>query len=91
MSNEREEEYIEKISGWELKRTGIHKITRSFEFKDFKEAMEFVNAVADVAEEEGHHPDIYIYYNKVELKLYTHAVQGLFKNDFIVAAKINEI
>lgn len=91
MPEEDEDEYIKKISEWELDRSGIHKIKRTFEFKNFKEAMKFVNKVAEIAEEDGHHPDIYIYYNKVELELYTHAVQGLFKNDFIVAAKINEI
>jgi len=53
--------------------------------------MAFVNAVAAIADQEDHHPDIYIFYDKVILELYTHAVQGLFDNDFIMAAKINEI
>lgn len=53
--------------------------------------MRFVNKVADTAEDEGHHPDINIYYNKVILELHTHAINGLHLNDFVMAAKINEI
>lgn len=64
------------------------KLHQEFKFKDFKEAMVFVNKVADLAEDEGHHPDIYIYYNKVILDLTTHAVGGLSENDFIMAKKI---
>lgn len=67
------------------------KLSRKFKFKDFKEAMGFVNKVADIAESEGHHPDIYIYYNKVNLELTTHAIDGISPNDFIVAAKIDAI
>ena len=68
-----------------------HSIKRKFRFEDFKQAMEFVNKVADIANSEGHHPDIYIFYNIVELELYTHAVKGLSENDFIMAAKIDKI
>lgn len=53
--------------------------------------MEFVNKVADLAEEEGHHPDIYIFYDEVVLELHTHAIKGLHLNDFIMGAKINEL
>jgi len=60
-------------------------------FSDFKEAMQFVNTVADIAENAGHHPDIYISYNKVEIILWTHAIGGLSLNDFIVAARIEEM
>lgn len=67
------------------------KIQRKFKFKDFKKAMEFVNKVADLAEEEGHHPDISIHWNRVTLTLWTHAIGGLSENDFIMAAKINEL
>lgn len=67
------------------------KIRHEFKFKDFKEAMEFVNKIADLAEEEGHHPNIHIYYNKVVIDLTTHAVKGLSENDFILAAKIEAI
>lgn len=66
-------------------------ISREFEFKDFKEAMAFINKVADLAESEGHHPDIHCWWNKVKLELSTHAVGGLSNNDFILASKINTL
>src|SRR3989338_5847549 len=64
------------------------KLSRAFLFTDFVESMGFVHRVADLAEEEQHHPDIHIFYNKVIIDLWTHTVGGLSKNDFIVAAKI---
>lgn len=63
-------------------------ISLQFKLKSFIEAMNFVNKVAKVAEEQGHHPDIYICYNKVEITLTTHAIKGLSVNDFIMASKI---
>ncbi|MBS3903133.1 MAG: 4a-hydroxytetrahydrobiopterin dehydratase [Anaplasmataceae bacterium] len=67
------------------------KIRKNFNFKDFKEAMSFVNKIANIAENEGHHPDIFIFYNQVRIELWTHAVGGLSENDFILAAKIEKI
>jgi 4a-hydroxytetrahydrobiopterin dehydratase len=67
------------------------KIEKRFQFKDFKEAMNFVNKIADIAEQEGHHPDIYISYNKVKIELTTHAIGGLSVNDFIMASKIEAV
>ncbi len=82
--------YIKQVdSDWKV--IDNHHIVREFTFKDFKEAMKFVNAVADIANKEGHHPDIYIFYNKVKLELFTHAVKGLSENDFIMAAKIDKL
>ena len=81
-------EYMPLVHDWFL--VG-DQIKRDFKFKSFKEAVEFVNKVAWIAEEEGHHPDIYIFYNKVNLTLYTHAASGLTENDFIMAAKINAL
>lgn len=75
--------------GWEvLEGKKIYKI---FKFKDFKETMVFVNKVADLAENENHHPDIAIHYNKVDIILWTHKIGGLSENDFILAAKIDNI
>ena len=91
LSEEKENELIKQVSDWILLRDGKHKIRRQFKFKNFKEAMIFVNKVADIANAENHHPDIYIFYNKVQLDLFTHTVGGLSENDFIVAAKINII
>lgn len=67
------------------------KILRIFNFKNFKESIEFVNKVAELAESEGHHPDITIKYNVVNIELMTYAVEGLTENDFILATKIDKI
>jgi 4a-hydroxytetrahydrobiopterin dehydratase len=67
------------------------KIVREYKFKDFKESMVFVNKVADIAEREGHHPDIKINYNSVTLELTTHAVSGLTENDFIVVSRVDRV
>jgi len=67
------------------------RLEREFKFKNFKIAMQFVNRVADLAESEGHHPDLHIHYNRVSIELWTHAVGGLSVNDFILAAKINNL
>jgi len=88
MSDEQAEEFLQKVPGWEKEGK---KIQREFKFKDFVEAMKFVNKVADLAESEDHHPDIHIYWNKVQLVLWTHAIGGLSENDFILAAKVNEL
>jgi len=81
-------EFLKKVPNWDLKGK---KIERIFEFTDFKESMQFVNKVANVAEEQGHHPDFHIQYNKVILELWTHSMNGLSENDFVIAAKINDI
>lgn len=68
------------------------KISRNFEFKDFKEAVDFINKVAEIAESEGHHPDMRLHsYKKVDIDLSTHAIDGLSDNDFILAAKIDKL
>ncbi len=66
-------------------------ITRNFTFPDFKQALDFVNRVGAVAEEQGHHPDILLGWGKVEITLWTHTINGLSESDFIVAAKIDEL
>jgi 4a-hydroxytetrahydrobiopterin dehydratase len=68
-----------------------HHITRKFTFPDFQQALDFVNRVGAVAEEQGHHPDILLTWGKVEITLWTHAVNGLTESDFIMAAKIDRI
>lgn len=68
------------------------KLERTFKFKNFAEALEFINKVGTIAEEQGHHPDINLHnWNRVTITLWTHAIKGLFLNDFILAAKIDEI
>lgn len=76
------------IPQWTLK---DGEIEREFTLKDFRAAIAFVNQVADLAEAQGHHPDIEIHYNKVRLVLSTHKIGGLSRNDFILAAKIDKM
>jgi 4a-hydroxytetrahydrobiopterin dehydratase len=68
-----------------------HHITRTFTFPDFQKALQFVNRVGAVAEEQGHHPDISLTWGKVGITLWTHSVNGLTESDFIMAAKIDQI
>jgi 4a-hydroxytetrahydrobiopterin dehydratase len=75
---------------WTIAEKGT-RLVRSVELEDFKAAIEFVNRVADLAERQGHHPDIAIHWNKVELVLWTHKIGGLHENDFILAAKIDRL
>jgi 4a-hydroxytetrahydrobiopterin dehydratase len=84
------DEALRSVPGWAAS-AGKDRIHRRFQFKDFVEAMKFVNAIADVAEAEGHHPDFTVHYSVVEVTLWTHAVGGLSDNDFIVAAKIDRL
>lgn len=90
MDGKQAHEYLSETLGWELAEDG-KSIAKRFEFEDFVGAMAFVNKVAAVAEREGHHPDLHIFYNKVTIELSTHAIKGLSENDFILAAKINAI
>lgn len=79
---------LKKIPEWELEKKHIE---RTFEFDDFSESIDFVNGVADVAEDEEHHPDIDIRYNKVRLILSTHSKGGLTELDFILAERIDTL
>jgi 4a-hydroxytetrahydrobiopterin dehydratase len=90
LSKDEAEKLLHEIKGWTL--SANHKnISKNLHFKDFKSALGFVNEVGDVAEFEGHHPDMNIHnWNQVTITLSTHAVKGLSKNDFIMAAKIDK-
>jgi len=68
-----------------------HHLEREFKFEDFRQALDFVNEVGELAEEQGHHPDIYLSYGKVKIQLWTHKINGLHENDFILAAKIDAL
>jgi 4a-hydroxytetrahydrobiopterin dehydratase len=68
-----------------------HHITRSYKFPDFRTALDFVNKVGEIAEEQGHHPDIFLTWGKVDITIWTHMVDGLTESDFIIAAKIDRI
>jgi 4a-hydroxytetrahydrobiopterin dehydratase len=78
-----------QVQGWQVQQD--KRIEKSFKFKDFVGAVDFVNAVTPVAEAEGHHPDLFVTWGEVRVSLTTHAVGGLTENDFILAAKIDQL
>lgn len=79
---------LQEVPRWKV--INGKQIEREFQFKDFKTALAFVNTVAKIAEKEKHHPNLFLYsWNKVRLTLYTHAIGGLSRNDFIMAAKVD--
>jgi 4a-hydroxytetrahydrobiopterin dehydratase len=82
------DELAEKVPDWTRK---DKEIEQEFEFEDFDQAIAFVDDVADLAAEEDHHPDIFLSYTLVRLTLSTHKVGGLSRNDFIMAAKIDDL
>ena len=88
LTNGEAKKLLKEIPRWFLE---DKKIKRIFKFKNFVEAMKFVNNVAELSEQEGHHPDIGIQYNKVTLALWTHSIEGLSENDFILASKIEPL
>lgn len=84
-------EHLGMLSDWNLE-DGGKLIIKNFKFKDFREAVDFINKVSEIAEAEEHHPDIKIYdYNNVEVKLTTHSVLGLTEKDFKVASEIDKL
>lgn len=83
-------DFIQKVNNWEL--DGEKAIEKILVFKNFAEALAFVNTVGVIAEKENHHPNISIFnWNKVKITLSTHSIGGLSENDFILAAKIDEL
>ena len=80
---------LQEVPQW--KAINEHHVTRTFTFPDFKQALDFVNRVGAVAEEQGHHPDIFLTWGKVDITIWTHKIDGLTESDFILAAKIDRI
>jgi 4a-hydroxytetrahydrobiopterin dehydratase len=78
-----------QLTGWKV--VNEHHLQNSYRFKDFREAQAFVNSVGDLAEEQGHHPDICFGWGHAEITIWTHKIDGLTESDFILAAKIDEI
>jgi len=81
---------LSSLEGWEA-REGHTRLFKRLRFRDFREAMRFVNGMAELAEAEGHHPDFAVHYDTVEVTLWTHAVGGLSENDLILAAKLDRL
>jgi 4a-hydroxytetrahydrobiopterin dehydratase len=83
------EELAKQVPAWKV--VDGHHLTRSFAFQDFKQALAFVNKVGEIAESEGHHPDILLAWGKAEITMWTHKINGLTESDFILAAKIDQL
>jgi len=85
--------YLKKINGWDVKKkeNDIFFLEKKFTFKNFSESQIFVNRVGDIAEKEGHHPDIIFGWGYAIIHIFTHKIKGLVESDFILAAKIDKI
>jgi 4a-hydroxytetrahydrobiopterin dehydratase len=81
--------FLSELPDWKL--VEEHHIEKSFLFPDFRKALEFVNRVGEVAEQEGHHPDLTLSWGKVDARIYTHKIHGLTESDFVLAAKIDRL
>jgi 4a-hydroxytetrahydrobiopterin dehydratase len=85
-------EYRQEVPKWEIvEEEGVNKLRRTFDFKNFRQALSFTNAVGEVAEEEDHHPTLVTEWGKTNVTWWTHAISGLHRNDFIMAAKTDEL
>ena len=87
---EEAERYLPEAPDWQL-RDDARRIERTFWFKNFKQALAFVERVGALAEDEGHHPDITFGWGYATISLHTHKIKGLHENDFIMAAKIDQL
>ena len=90
MTADEAESYLAQVPGWELS-TDARRIKRGFSFDTFKDVIDFVNEVGALAEAEGHHPEIRFGWGYCEIEIFTHKIGGLHQNDFILAAKINDL
>ena len=85
-------DYLKRTPGWEITREhDINKLSKTYFFKNWKEAIEFTNQVGDLAEEQGHHPAILTEWGRVTVQWWTHKIGGLHRNDFIMAARSEEL
>jgi len=85
--------YQKKVDGWDISKDNKENffLIKKFNFKNFIDSQEFINKVGEISEDEGHHPDISFGWGYAEIKITTHAIEGLSENDFILAAKIDQL
>ena len=85
--------YLKKVDGWDVKtdKDKVYYLIKEFKFKNFLESQNFINKVSQIAEAEGHHPDIWFGWGYAKIKIFTHAIKGLHESDFILAAKVDKI
>lgn len=83
------EDLLKQVNGWKV--VDGHRLSKEYIFRKYPEAVQFVNQLAAIAEEQNHHPEIYLTWGKVRIEIYTHVVNGLTNNDFILAAKYDAL
>ena len=83
------EPLLQRLEGWRVER--VHHLTKTYEFRNFKDALDFVSRVGAMAEEQRHHPDIYLAWGKVRIDIWTHKIDGLTESDFVFAAKCDRL
>jgi 4a-hydroxytetrahydrobiopterin dehydratase len=89
LAREEIERFLPQVPGWDV--VDDHHLTRAYQFKNFVDALAFVNDVGALAEEQGHHPDVHLSWGKVRLDIWTHKIDGLTESDFILAAKSDRL
>ena len=85
--------YLKMVDGWEVKpdESEIYYLIKDFKFKNFLESQQFVNKIGNIAETQGHHPDITFGWGYAKIQIFTHKIKGLVESDFILAAKVDKI
>lgn len=91
VSDDEASELIKEIEGWHLIDDGVKKLKKEFSFSNYPDSVDFSNKVADMSEQENHHPQIILEWGKVTVIWWSHKIKGLHKNDFICAAKTDNI
>jgi len=89
MKGEQINEMSSQLPDWQV--VNEHHLQRNYRFKDFRESFDFVNRVGELAEEQGHHPDICFGWGKADITIWTHKIDGLTESDFVLAAKIDKL
>lgn len=89
LAHEEQQRFLQQLRGWEV--IAGHHLSKSYAFPDFASALAFVNRVGEVAEQNGHHPDIYLSWGQVRIEVHTHKIDGLTESDFVLAAKCDQV
>jgi len=80
---------LDELTGWEV--VGEHHLRKAYKFENFRQTLDFVNSIGELAEGQGHHPDICFGWGNAEITIWTHKIDGLTESDFILAAKIDKL
>jgi 4a-hydroxytetrahydrobiopterin dehydratase len=83
------QDFSAQLEGWQV--VNEHHLQKTYRFKDFRESLQFVNRIGELAEAQGHHPDISFGWGKADVTIWTHKIDGLTESDFVLAAKIDKL